>query len=146
MLGESMSAYKVKVPLEPERREARELFRARERRIHGQRARRQSILPCIGAHRPKIARAEECRDVVLPIRHELHAKACEARMTPHQLRVDAGFVEFEHRGVVDDFARLTVDDLVEAHRLGEGSAGMKELQAKRQSQVGPESVIRAKTQ
>ena len=105
-------------PLEPECGEARELLRARECGVHGQGARRQSVLPRIAAHGAKIAGAEESGHVVLPIRHELHAKTREAHVVAHDLRVDAGLVELEHRRVVDDFARLAVDDLIEPHRLG----------------------------
>jgi hypothetical protein len=67
-------------------------------------------------------------------------------VAPHRFRVYARLVEFEHRGVVDDFVRLAVDDLVEMDRLHEAAADVKELQAERQSQVPPQGVIGAKTQ
>src|ERR1700730_2991284 len=67
-------------------------------------------------------------------------------MAAHQLRIDAGLVEFEHRRVVDDFPRLAVDDLVEVYRFGKASTDVKELQAKRQSGVAPEGMVRTKAQ
>ena len=103
-------------------------------------------MPRIAAHRPKVAGAEERGHVILPVRHELHAKAGEAHVVAHQLWIDTGLVEFEHRGVVDDFARLAVDDLVEAHGFGESAADMEELQAKLQSGIAPQGVIGAKAQ
>src|ERR1700685_1125645 len=67
-------------------------------------------------------------------------------MAAHQLRIDAGLVELEHRRVVDDFARLAVDYLVQPHRFGESSADVEKLQAKREAGVRPESMVRAKAQ
>ena len=61
--------------LEPERGEDREVLFLVERGIDRQRASRQSVLAGIPAHRTKIRSAKECRDIGLPIGHELHAKA-----------------------------------------------------------------------
>ncbi len=140
------SARILRRPLEPKRGKARELLRTRKRRVHRQRARRQAVLPRIAAHRPKIARAEKRRHVILPVRHELHAKAGKAHVVAHQFRIDAGLVEFEHRRVIDDFVRLAVDDFVEAHGLGESAADMEELQAKLEAGIAPQCVVGAKAQ
>jgi hypothetical protein len=94
-------------------------------------SRRQSVLPRISAHRPKIAGTEVRGHIGFPIRDELHPKSREAHVVVHQLGIDSGLVEFEHRRVVHDFSRLAVDDFVEAHGFGEASTDVKELQAKR---------------
>ena len=124
-------------PLEPECSKAGEFLRPRECRIDGQGACRQSVLPRVAAHRPKVAGSQEGRDVIPPIRHELHPKSGETGASTHRFRIDAGLVEFEHRRVVDDLPGLSVDDLVEPDRLGEASTHMKELQPKCQPGVGP---------
>src|SRR6201999_4615913 len=82
-----------------------------------ERARRQAILARVAANRAKVGRAQERCHVSFPVGHELHAETCESGMIAHHCRIDPGFVELEHRWVVDDFAGLTVDDLIQMHRL-----------------------------
>jgi hypothetical protein len=97
-------------PFEPERREARKFFGAAQGRIDGEPARRQSVLARVAADRAKIRCTEKRRDVGLPVRHELHAETREPRLILHHRRIEAALVEFEHRGVIDDFVRDAVDD------------------------------------
>ena len=48
-------------------------------------------------------------------------------------------VELEHGRVVDDFARLAVDDFVQVHGLGEAAPDVEKLQAERQARVAPQA-------
>jgi hypothetical protein len=103
-------------------------------------------LPGIPANRAEIRRAEECRDVRLPVRDELHPEARKTLLVLHARRIDAALFEIEHRGLVDDLVRKAVDDLEHAHGLGEAAPDVKKLDAKRIAVVRPECVIRAEAQ
>ena len=90
MLGESISAYTVSVPESFAGRSNQNAVKRGNSSGRGnavstaKRARRQSVLARIAAHGAKIAGAEEGGHVVLPVRHELHAKAREARVIAHR--------------------------------------------------------------
>src|SRR5208283_3557368 len=116
---------------------------ARERGVDRQRPRRQTILARIASDRAKIAGAQERGYVCLPIRYELHPKTRKPRAILHRGGIDAACAPLEHRRIVENLARLAVDDLVKMHGLGEVAADMEELQAKRQPRVAPQRMVAA---
>ena len=131
-------------PLEPERGEARKLLGPRKRGIDGEGTRGQTVLPRIAADRTEVARAEKRRHIVAPVGDKLHSKAGKTGTLLHEGRIDAALVPVEHRGIVDDLVRLTVDDLVHVNGFGEVAPDVEELHAKGEARVGPQRVVAAK--
>ena len=97
----------------------------------------------VAADRAEVARAEERRHVIPPVGDELHPEPRETRTLLHEGGVDAALVPLEHRRIVDDLARLAVDDFVHVHGLGEIAADVEELQAEGESRIRPERVVAA---
>ena len=95
--------------------------------VDGQPARRQAVLP-LAAHRAKVARALECRDVVLPVGVEVDAESRRSR-DPWAVRdgLQAALAVVEHLGVVGELLRHAVDHLVHAHRRVGVHAEVEEL-------------------